>query len=408
MDGTKIHAQNARCVIWGGGPRCKHFNRAKLQRNLERIERGIAEALQEFADRDVQEASDSKEDLQQQALDKLAALRERKELYEEMQAELEASGETQLSETDPDARSMMVKGTESLVGYNIQSVADDEHNLIVHTEATNVNDINALAGLARAAKEILDLPNEPEEPIDVLADKGYYDATNLAGVEALGMEPFVAERKTKPRDAGGYGPREFDYDEEADVYVCPEGEELTSNGRWYHQRESRGGRTPTDRRFQRYRISNTICSQCPIREQCLSAAASKNRHGKVIYHHEHAAALARNHLRLQEWPEVYPSRQAIVEHPFGTIKRSWGAYFTLVKGLEAVDGEYSLLACCYNLRRSVSILGIPELLRRLKGRFLGENGLVWAFVGALGTLLAALCGHFTVILDRKLDRRNFA
>ena len=129
-----------------------------------------------------------------------------------------------------------------------------------------------------------------------------YDATNLAVLKALGMEPFVAERKSKPRAAGGYGPRGFDYDEEADVYVCPEGKELTSNGRRYHQRESRGGRIPTDRRFKRYRISNTICSQCPIREQRLSAAARKNRHGKVLYHREHAAALARNHQRLREWP----------------------------------------------------------------------------------------------------------
>ena len=378
VDGTKIHAQNARK---------QNYNRAKLQRNLERIERGIEDALQEFADRDVQEDSESKAELQQQTLDKLAALKERKERYEEMQEDLEQSGENQLSETDPDARSLMVKGTESLVGYNIQSVVDDEHNLIVYTEATNVNDIQALAGLAAAAKDILDLPDEPIEPIDVLADKGYYDATNLAGVEALGMEPFVAERKTKPREAGGYGPREFDYDEEADVYVCPEGQELASNGRWYHQRESRGGRTPTDRRFQRYRISNTICSQCPIRDQCLSEAARKNRHGKVLYHHEHAAALARNHQRLKEWPEVYPSRQAIVEHPFGTIKRSWGATYTLMRGLERVDGEFSLLACCYNLRRSVSILGVAELLRRLKNRFSFGNGgfrvargPIWSFV----------------------------
>ena len=41
------------------------------------------------------------------------------ELYEEMQEELEESGENQLSETDEDACSLMVKGTESLVGYNI-------------------------------------------------------------------------------------------------------------------------------------------------------------------------------------------------------------------------------------------------------------------------------------------------
>ena len=149
VDGTKIHAQNARK---------QNFNKAKLKRSLDRIERGIEDALQDFADRDVQEDSDTKQELQQQALDKLATLRQRKEVYEEMQQELEDSGANQLSETDPDARSLMVKGTESLVGYNIQSVVDDEHNLIVHTEATNVNDINALAGLAGAAKAILDLP----------------------------------------------------------------------------------------------------------------------------------------------------------------------------------------------------------------------------------------------------------
>ncbi|CAH1001705.1 IS1182 family transposase ISVsp9 [Neolewinella maritima] len=398
VDGTKIHAQNARK---------QNFNRAKLQRKLERIERGIAAALQEFADRDAQEASDSKRELQQQALDKLTALRERKAVYEEMQTDLAESGANQLSQTDADARSMMVKGTESLVGYNIQSVVDDAHNLIVHTEATNVNDIQALGGLAGAAKDILDLPDQSEEPIDILADKGYYDATNLATVEALGMEPFVAERKTKPRAAGGYGAREFEYKEEADVYVCPEGEELTSNGRWYQQRESRGGRTPTERRFRRYRISHTICAQCPIREQCLSEAARNNRHGKVLHHHEHAAALARNRQRLQEWPEVYPSRQAIVEHPFGTIKRSWGAYFTLVRGLEAVDGEFSLLALSYNLRRSVSILGVAELLRRLRGRVLAGNDSILACLGALGSLVAALYGYFLCILRVKPVGQNF-
>ena len=383
VDGTKIHAQNSRK---------QNFNKAKLKRSLDRIERGIEDALQDFADRDVQEDSDTKQELQQQALDKLATLRQRKEVYEEMQQELEDSGANQLSETDPDARSLMVKGTESLVGYNIQSVVDDEHNLIVHTEATNVNDINALAGLAGAAKAILDLPdNAPEGPIDILADKGYHDATNLQAVEDLGMEPFVAERKPSQRGRpdGGYGPREFEYDEDKDVYICPEGEELTTTGKWYYRRSKDGG-SGTGKRYRNYRLSNTICSRCPLRGECLlSAAARRSRHGKVITRQEYAGAVARNHERLKEWPEVYPTRQAIVEHPFGTIKRSWGATYTLVKGHNKVDGEFSYLACCYNLRRSMSILVVPELLRRLRGRFSSLNdalcvvsGLMWGFVAA--------------------------
>lgn len=43
-------------------------------------------------------------------------------------------------------------------------------------------------------------------------------------------------------------------------------------------------------------------------------------------------------------------------------------YYTLLKGLPKVDGEYNLIACCYNIRRSISILGVLELLERLKGR----------------------------------------
>ena len=80
----------------------------------------------------------------------------------------------------------------------------------------------------------------------------------------------------------------------------------------------------------------------------------------------------------------------------------------LVKGLEVVDGEFSLLACCYNLRQSMSILGVAELMRRLRGRISVGTGRAWAFVGAFTTLVVALCGHFTAIPDQKLIRRNFA
>jgi hypothetical protein len=72
---------------------------------------------------------------------------------------------------------------------------------------------------------------------------------------------------------------------------------------------------------------------------------------------EHAAAVEANRDNLFNNPGVYQQRQAIVEHPFGTLKRQWTGYYTLLRGKEKVDGEFSLLACCYNIRRSMSILG---------------------------------------------------
>ena len=58
-----------------------------------------------------------------------------------------------------------------------------------------------------------------------------------------------------------------------------------------------------------------------------------------------------------------------MEHPFGTIKRSWGYYYTLLKGKEKVAAEYSLVFLTYNLRRAINILGVKDLLERIKNCF---------------------------------------
>ena len=66
--------------------------------------------------------------------------------------------------------------------------------------------------------------------------------------------------------------------------------------------------------------------------------------------------------------DKYKQRQMIVEHPFGTIKRSWGAYYFLTKRKISVSTEIALSFLAYNLRRVMSILGNKEILRRLKER----------------------------------------
>ena len=74
-----------------------------------------------------------------------------------------------------------------------------------------------------------------------------------------------------------------------------------------------------------------------------------------------------------------------MEHPFGTIKRSWGFYYTLLKGKEKVNGEYSLVFLVYNMRRAVSILGVPDLIERLKCLFF-RFFVPWRAVAAAGTV----------------------
>jgi hypothetical protein len=53
----------------------------------------------------------------------------------EIEALLEATGETQISLTDPDARFMMTRGS-GIVGYNVQTAVDAKYHLIATPRET--------------------------------------------------------------------------------------------------------------------------------------------------------------------------------------------------------------------------------------------------------------------------------
>jgi len=57
-------------------------------------------------------------------------------------------------------------------------------------------------------------------------------------------------------------------------------------------------------------------------------------------------------------------KNTIREHPFGTIKRSWGYTYTLLKGIEKVNGEMAIIFTMYNIRRAMYIIGVKELIDR--------------------------------------------
>jgi hypothetical protein len=63
---------------------------------------------------------------------------------------------------------------------------------------------------------------------------------------------------------------------------------------------------------------------------------------------------------------LYRKRQEINEHIFGTIKRQWGYNHTNLTGLEKVNGEHNLIMLVYNIKRSINILGVPDLIAKLQ------------------------------------------
>jgi transposase len=259
---------------------------------------------------------------------------------------LAASGETQLSLTDPDAR-LLVKSGQGVAGYNVQSAVDDKHKLIIASEVVNdSSDVGQLHAMAKAAKDALEA-----EALQVLADEGYYSSLELKACEDDGIEAYVPvpEGRGQPKK-GRFSLKDFCYDPATDAYRCPADELLhPMEGRW----ENTSGRTEI-----RYASSTKACRACSLRTRCLSAKASRRTIGRW----EHEGVLERHRARMQSSSELMRRRSAIVEHPFGTLKCRAGYRHFLVRGLDKVRGEWSLMALCYNFTRVLNILGFERFV----------------------------------------------
>lgn len=134
-----------------------------------------------------------------------------------MLVELDRTGESQISLTDPDSRAMEGH-TRVAVGYNVQVAVDTRHKLIVEQKVTNrVMDLGLLTQTAEEAKEILDV-----ESIDVVADRGYFKAEDIEACEKAGMTPYVPRpQRGSAVKAGRFRKDEFLYDDATESYLCP-------------------------------------------------------------------------------------------------------------------------------------------------------------------------------------------
>jgi len=297
-------------------------------------------------------------------------LTKRKEYYNILQKKLDQAkekGEKQISIIDSDARLFTSIGSKGEVAFNLQSVVESKYKLIIHNEITNKVDTNALYGLASEAKHLLGV-----DQIDALADTGYDTGEELKKCAKNNITTFVAPRKQKAgTKTKGFTKNNFTFDKLTQTYTCPQGKTLKTNGKVYTKQ--RKGRK--DALFKEYKADYFICNNCIHKADCAAKRLNRKQ-GRLIERYLTADYTEANQLRIKENKDYYRQRQSIVEHPFGTIKRQWGYSYTLLKGLEKVGAEFDIICLCYNMRRSVSILGVKELIKRLKANFLEQCSII--------------------------------
>src|SRR5271170_3918970 len=337
IDGSKFKAVNNRD---------KNFTRAKMQRRMAQIEESVARYLHQLDSADRQEPSLARSTKSTRLKEKIAKLKEEMQRLKALDVQMLATPDQQISLTDPDARSIATSGRGSgVVGYNVQVAVDTKHQLIVTHEVTNVgNDRSQLAGVAKQTKDTL-----RRENLDVVADRGYFNSTEILACEEAGITVTLPKPMTSGSKADGrFGKQDFRYVAEEDVYICPAGERLA-----YHYTNEENGLV-----LRRYWTS--ACQSCAIKKSCTT---SKERR---IRRWEHEDVLEVVQRRLDEHPEKMRQRRETVEHPFGTIKVRMGATHFLMKTLPRVASEMALHVLAYNLARVMNIMGIQPLMAAMR------------------------------------------
>jgi transposase len=334
IDGSKFKAVNNRD---------RNFTRAKLQRRMEEIESSIQRYLTALDTADRQEpavAQAQTERLQ----DKIAALKAKMKALQEIEVQLRAAPDQQISLTDPDARSMKTRGT-GIVGDNVQTAVETKHHLIVAHEVTNVgtdrDQLSSMAKLARTAVEVQDLT--------VIADRGYFKAEEILACHEAGITAIVPKTVTSRAKAEGrFARADFIYDADKNEYRCPAGQRLI----WRFAAIQEG--------LKQHRYWSSHCKQCAIKDQCTPGVQRRVTRG------EHEEVLEAMQARLDQAPESMRLRRQTAEHPFATIKSWMGSAHFLTRTLDRVRTEMSLHVLAYNLKRVMTLLGNETLIEAMQ------------------------------------------
>jgi hypothetical protein len=249
IDGSKFKAVNSSD---------RNFTDAKLKRRMEEIEANITRYLAELDTADRQEPA-VKQAKAVRLNDKIASLKEQMTKLREIEAKLEETGETQISLTDPDARSMVTRDS-GIVGYNVQTAVDTRHHLIVEHDVTNTgSDRDQLSGMAKKARTVIGTPI-----LTAIADRGYFKCEEILACHEAGIFALVPPTKTSGAKADGrFDKADFIYDPQKNEYRCPAGQALI----WRFATVEKG--------MINHRYWSSNCQGCALKEKCTPSPSRR-------------------------------------------------------------------------------------------------------------------------------------
>lgn len=335
VDGTKIRA-NASAS--------RAHDKAWYEEQMKKIDQRIDSLLEECETLDQQEEHLGSFVSMDKELTRTKTL---KSTIEEVLSEFKETDRKKINQTDPDCANMSsVHGKHA--SYNVQSVVDDEYGLIVHAEALNdTSDLNQFARQIEQAHEVLNKPSKT-----ACADAGYADTDELEIIDSQGIKVIVpSKRQVEKTVQKPFSKQKFSYDKEHDCYYCPEGHRLKLSS--VHKKTGNRYYMITDKQ---------LCFNCPHWGSCTTGKSGRRL---VRLDNEESMEKFESIYEQENSQAIYAKRKDRVEHPFGHIKKNLKTDAFLMRGVDGVNAETSLLATCFNVARMITIMGVSEIIANL-------------------------------------------
>jgi hypothetical protein len=320
-----------------------HWSKGRCFKRLEKIDNRISEILSECEQADQRECNDSSMVKMKEELADNKTLRKK---VVDILSKLNKEGKEFINATDCDCvRIHSRQGSHA--GYNAQTVVDEKHGLIVSGDVVNDNFDNH-----QFAKQ-LDNANDTlgKKANAACADSGYSDIDELEKIDKQDIKVVVpTTRQASEKKPGEFDVSKFEYDSTRDCFICPAGKVLEYRN------------TEVKKRRKVYRVERLVCQQCRHFGVCTTSG-----NGRKV------TRLLKEDLRQKlerqyEQPgsqEIYKLRKQKVELPFGHIKHNLKVGGFLLRGLDGVKAEMSILSSCFNIARMISVIGVSELIAKL-------------------------------------------
>ena len=235
------------------------------------------------------------------------------------------------SDIDPDAGILYKDEKEKMVAYNTSIISDKRNYILAYdTNPSNMHDSKSFYPTYNKFKTLFGT-----ERTDYFAGDAAYITTHICKTVTEDNIKLCLPYK-RPMTKKDYLKKyEYTYDEQNDIYICPNGKDLIpisvdKNG------------------YIKYTAYSKDCSGCPLKNKCCK---TKN---KMILRHvwESYKELVVNEYRHEiEVKEVYQSRSQHVERVFADAKMQHGLRNTLFKGKRRVSSEIGLIFASMNLKK---------------------------------------------------------